>query len=70
MDKVFVDGWCITPLDDGSFLLNITYKNEKGEYSPKSDKFSFSTGAELLKFIKKNLLTSDTEETGEAVEAA
>ena len=64
---VFVANWSVDPLDDGSYLLTISYKDKEGSYTGKQDRFSFSTSAKLLKFIKKNLLSSTTEEAVEEV---
>lgn len=55
---------------DGSYVLTVAYKDENGQEAGVPDRFSFSTAAKLLKFIKKNLLVSNTDDEPAAEEVA
>ena len=69
--KLFVDSFDVEFLGgDESFLLTVAYKDEDGQEAGVPDRFSFSTSAKLIKFIKKNLLpaSGSDEPAAEVVE--
>ena len=60
--SVFVAGFSVEFLNgDESFLVTVFYKDTGGNPTGTPDKFSFSTGAKLKKFITKHLVSSGTE---------
>lgn len=47
---------------DGSYLVTVAYRTDKGHSWPITDRFTFSTAAKLKKFITKSLLGGADEE--------
>lgn len=47
---------------DGSYLVTVAYRTEKGQPWGINDRFTFSSAAKLKKFISNSLLGGTTEE--------
>ena len=56
---------------DGSYIVTVAYRTDKGVTWPVTDRFTFSTSAKLKKFISNSLLggSSDVAEAPAAQEA-
>lgn len=56
---ITLSGFSVDVASDNSYVLNVYYKASDG-HSVDNDTFTFSTGAKLTRFLKKELLAPKT----------